>query len=126
MGMQRFALHALCGMIRVYARVEAAMAAAQSRVPWATIVVRKMFGVAASVHVSPQSTILLWPSAEVVLFCAQICYNLALQVGPLPVEGGVEVAFGRAISQAENPQQMRRALEAKLALRYTCNVCYLY
>ena len=45
MGMQRFVLHALCGMIRVYARVEAAMAAAQSRVPWATIVVRKMFGV---------------------------------------------------------------------------------
>ena len=39
------------------------------------------------------------------------------QVGALPVEGGVEVAFGRQITQADDPDAMRRMLEQKMAER---------
>ena len=64
----------------------AAIVAALSTVPWATVVIRKAFGVAATVHLGPDGLLLIWPSAE---------------LGPLPVEGGVEVAFGRQIAAAE-------------------------
>jgi len=81
----------------------AAVAAASSTVPWATVVVRKMFGVAATVHLGPESLLLIWPTAE---------------LGPLPVEGGVEVAFGRQIAASPDPEGMRRQLEEQLAKRF--------
>lgn len=79
----------------------AALAAVvQSRVPWATIVVHKVFGVAGAAHFGPNGYVLSWPSAE---------------HGALPVEGGVAVAFGREIAKAENPDQMREELEQKMS-----------
>ena len=61
-----------------------------------------MFGVAAAVHLGAHSTLLLWPSEE---------------LGALPVEEGVEVAFGRQIAAASDPEAMWRELEEKLAER---------
>ena len=74
----------------------------QSRVPWASVLVRKAFGVAAVAHFAPDGLVLSWPSAE---------------SGALPVEGGVAVAFGREIAAAADPDARRRELEAMLAER---------
>ncbi len=77
----------------------AVSAAAQAAVPWASVRVRKCFGVAAAAHFGPDAYVLDWPSAE---------------SGPLPLEGGVAVAFGREIENAADPEAKRRELEEKL------------
>ena len=66
----------------------------QSKVPWAAIVVRKVFGVAGAAHFAPDSYVLSWPSAE---------------TGTLPVEGGVAIAFKKEIESAKNPKKKKRA-----------------
>ncbi len=78
----------------------AVMAAATSRVPWASVIIRKAFGVAAAAHFGPNAYVLAWPSAE---------------MGALPIEGGVAVAFGRDIAAAEDPEARRAELEAQFA-----------
>ena len=78
----------------------AVSAAAQSRVPWASVLIHKSFGVASAAHYAPDTYQLNWPSAE---------------SGALPIEGGVAVAYRRQIAEAEDPQAMRRELEATLA-----------
>ncbi len=80
--------------------VAAIASVVQSRVPWVSIVVKKVFGVAGAAHFGPRGLVLAWPSAE---------------MGALPVEGGVAVAFGREIAQADDPDALRRELEDKLA-----------
>ena len=77
----------------------AVAAAAQSTVPWAVIQVHKGFGVATAAHYAPGAYILAWPSVE---------------SGPLPVEGGVAVAFHREIAAASDPEAKRRELEDRL------------
>ena len=72
----------------------------QSRVPWASVIVHKVFGVAGAAHFGPDGFVLSWPSAA---------------TGALPVEGGVAVAFARQIAEAEDPEALRAELEAKLA-----------
>ena len=79
--------------------MSAVAAAVQSTVPWATIAVHKSFGVASAAHFAPNTYKLAWPSYE---------------MGALPVEGGVAVAFHREIAAAENPEEKRRELEQKL------------
>jgi acetyl-CoA carboxylase carboxyltransferase component len=79
--------------------MSAVSAAVQSTVPWATIAVHKSFGVASAAHFAPNTYKLAWPSYE---------------MGALPVEGGVAVAFHREIAAAENPDEKRRELEQKL------------
>ncbi len=78
----------------------AVLTAAQTQVPWASVIVRKVFGVAGAAHFGPNAYVLSWPSAE---------------TGPLPIEGGVAVAFGREIAAAEDPDAMRERLEAEFA-----------
>ncbi|MAM94808.1 carboxyl transferase domain-containing protein [Parvibaculum sp.] len=72
----------------------------QSRVPWASVIVHKVFGVAGAAHFGPEGYVLSWPSAV---------------TGALPVEGGVAVAFARQIAAAEDPEALRAELEEKLA-----------
>jgi len=72
----------------------------QTRVPWLALVVRKAFGVAAGVHLGPNATVLAWPSAE---------------VGAMPVESGVALAFRREIEAAADPEARRRELEDEMA-----------
>ncbi|MEM8652621.1 MAG: carboxyl transferase domain-containing protein, partial [Pseudomonadota bacterium] len=76
--------------------------AAMSKVPWASIMIRRSFGVAQAAHYGPEGYVLAWPSAE---------------TGPLPVEGGVAVAFHREIAAAEDPEAKRRELEEQLAAK---------
>ncbi len=80
----------------------AVLTAAMTRVPWASVMVRRSFGVAQAAHYGPDGFVLAWPSAE---------------SGPLPVEGGVAVAFHREIAAADDPEAKRRELEEMLAAR---------
>jgi acetyl-CoA carboxylase carboxyltransferase component len=79
---------------------EALFAVVQSSVPWASVLVRKAYGVAAAAHFAPDAFVLSWPSAE---------------GGALPVEGGVAVAFRREIAAAPDPEARRRELEDAFA-----------
>jgi acetyl-CoA carboxylase carboxyltransferase component len=79
---------------------EAIFAVVQSSVPWASVIVRKTYGVAAAGHFAPNAHVLAWPSAE---------------GGALPVEGGVAVAFRREIEAAEDPEALRRELEERFS-----------
>jgi len=80
--------------------MNAMFAVLQTEVPWAAVVLRKAFGVAAGIHLGPGATVFAWPSAE---------------SGALPVEGGVALAFGREIAEASDPEARRRELEEELA-----------
>ncbi len=80
----------------------ALFAVVESQVPWATILVRKAYGVAAAAHFGPGGYVLSWPSAE---------------TGALPLEGGVAVAFRREIEAAPDPVAKRRELESALSAR---------
>ena len=77
----------------------AVAAAAQAKVPWASIQIHKGFGVATAAHYAPDAYVLAWPSAE---------------SGPLPIEGGVAVAFHREIAAAPDPEAKRAELEQRL------------
>ena len=77
---------------------------AECQVPWASILVRKSFGVAAVAHYGPDAYVLAWPSAE---------------IGAIPVEGGVAVAFAREIENHANPEARRAELEKSMAHRYS-------
>ena len=74
----------------------------QSEVPWASIIIRKVFGVAGAAHFAPDGYVLSWPSAE---------------TGTLPVEGGVAIAFKKEIENADDPEEKRKELEETLAKR---------
>ena len=76
------------------------LTAAMSRVPWAAIMIRRSFGVAQVAHYGYDPYVLAWPSAE---------------TGPLPVEGGVAIAFHREIAAADDPEAKRQELEEQLA-----------
>jgi len=79
--------------------MSAVAAAVQSTVPWATVAIHKAFGVASAAHFAPNTYKLAWPSYE---------------LGALPVQGGVAVAFRREIEASEDPEATRAELEAKL------------
>jgi len=82
----------------------AVLAASLCTVPWATVIVRKSMGLAAAAHFGPDAYVLAWPSAE---------------MGPLPVEGGVAVAFRRELAASDDPAALREELEARFAARQT-------
>jgi acetyl-CoA carboxylase carboxyltransferase component len=80
----------------------AIFAVMESRVPWASVIVRKAYGVAAAAHFGPEAFVFAWPSAE---------------SGALPIEGGVAVAFRREIEAAPDPEAKRAELEEAFAAR---------
>lgn len=79
--------------------MEAIAETVRSTVPWASVIVRKSYGVAAAAHFGPEGTVFSWPSAE---------------RGALPLEGGVAVAFRKEIAEAPDPDAKRKELEEKL------------
>jgi acetyl-CoA carboxylase carboxyltransferase component len=88
------------GTIR--AGVRALFAVYQATTPWASVLVRKVFGVAgagSSAHHRANAR-WAWPSGE---------------WGSLPIEGGVEAAYRRQIEAADDPDALRARLEAELA-----------
>jgi len=84
--------------------VDAIVAGVRSTVPWATVAVRKSYGVAAAAHYGPRGAVYTWPSAE---------------AGALPLEGGVAVAFRREIEAADDPEAKRAELEEMLSRKRT-------
>ena len=87
------------GTIRRGAR--AIFAVYQASVPWCSIIVRRVFGVAGAAHGNHSKLNLryAWPSGE---------------WGSLPIEGGVEAAYKRDLAAAADPEALRRELEEKL------------
>jgi acetyl-CoA carboxylase carboxyltransferase component len=81
--------------------VRALLSVYQARVPWVSVIVRKVFGVAGAAHGAHHRLNLryAWPSAE---------------WGSLPIEGGVEAAYKRQLEAAEDPAALRAELEAQL------------
>ncbi len=82
--------------------VRALVAVYQATVPWCSILVRRVFGVAGAGHGAHHRLNLryAWPSGE---------------WGSLPIEGGVEAAYRRQIEAAPDPDVLRAELEAKLS-----------
>ena len=82
--------------------VRALTAVYQATVPWCSIIIRRVFGVAGAGHGNHTRLNLryAWPSGE---------------WGSLPIEGGVEAAYRRQLEAAADPDALRRELEERLA-----------
>jgi propionyl-CoA carboxylase beta chain len=88
------------GTIRHGARTLAAVY--QSTVPWASVLVRRVFGVAGAAHRpnSRHTFRIAWPSGD---------------WGSLPVEGGLEVAFKRMLAEAgEDAERLKAEIAERL------------
>jgi acetyl-CoA carboxylase carboxyltransferase component len=81
--------------------VRALAAVYQATVPWVSIIVRRVFGVAGAGHGNVQALNLryAWPSAD---------------WGSLPLEGGIEAAYKRELAAAADPGRLRREIEERL------------
>lgn len=91
------------GTIRRGARALAAVY--QATVPWASVIVRKVFGVAGAAHGNAQGLNFrfAWPSGD---------------WGSLPLEGGVEAAYRRELEASPDPAERKAEILAELeALR---------
>jgi acetyl-CoA carboxylase carboxyltransferase component len=87
------------GTLRHGARALCAMDA--STVPWATVIVRKAYGVAGAAH-QPYNRFVYrvaWPSGE---------------WGSIPIEGGVQAAYRREIENSPDPDKRRQEIEDEL------------
>jgi acetyl-CoA carboxylase carboxyltransferase component len=78
--------------------VRAAIAMEAASVPWATVIVRRLYGVAGAAHQAHEhfNFRIAWPSGE---------------WGSLPIEGGVAAAYRREIEAADDPDAHRARLE---------------
>jgi len=87
------------GTARIGAR--ALMAVYQATVPWISIILRRVYGVAGAAHGNAQGLNLryAWPSGD---------------WGSLPIEGGVQAAYRREIEAADDPAARRREIEDRL------------
>ena len=81
--------------------MRAAAAILQSTVPWCSVLVRKVFGVAGAVHQNSSRYCMrmAWPSAE---------------WGSLPIAGGLEAAYKAEIEAAPDPAAKRAEIEARV------------
>lgn len=82
--------------------VEAMNAVYKSTVPWASVIVRKAYGVAGAAmsdHTKFQYRT-AWPSGD---------------WGSLPIEGGVEVAYKSDLAASDNPSEKLAEIKARLA-----------
>jgi acetyl-CoA carboxylase carboxyltransferase component len=87
------------GTARFGARAMAAVY--QATVPWVSIILRRVFGVAGAAHGNAQALNLryAWPSGD---------------WGSLPIEGGVMAAYRREIESSPDPDARRREIEEML------------
>jgi len=87
------------GTIRRGARALAA--SYQADIPWVSVIVRKVFGVAGAGHGNAQALNyrFAWPSAD---------------WGSLPVEGGIEAAYRRDLEASPDPEALRAEILARL------------
>jgi acetyl-CoA carboxylase carboxyltransferase component len=76
-------------------------ATCESRMPWLTFVIRRLYGVAGSCHQRPTGMFrrFAWPSAR---------------WGSMHIQGGADAAFRGQIAAAADPEAERRMIEARL------------
>jgi acetyl-CoA carboxylase carboxyltransferase component len=81
--------------------MRAASAILQSKIPWCSVIVRKVFGVAGALHQnsSRYGMRVAWPSAE---------------WGSLPIAGGLEAAYRAEIEAAPDPAARRAEIEQRI------------
>jgi acetyl-CoA carboxylase carboxyltransferase component len=79
----------------------ALVAVYQASVPWVSVLVRKVYGVAGAAHGQAHGLNLryAWPSGD---------------WGSLPIEGGIEAAYRRELEAADDPVALRAEIEARL------------
>jgi acetyl-CoA carboxylase carboxyltransferase component len=85
----------------IRAGVRAMAAISQTTVPWCSVIVRNVFGVAGAIH-QPAGRLALryaWPSGH---------------WGSLPLEGGIEAAYRAEIDAAADPQAKLAEIEERL------------
>lgn len=89
----------MAGTIRSGSR--ALSAVFQAQVPWCTVLIRKVFGVAGASHAdhSRYRYRFAWPSGD---------------WGSIPVEGGIESAYKEELARAEDPVALLAQIEARL------------
>ncbi len=87
------------GTMRRGARALAAIY--QASVPWCSVIVRKVFGVAGAAHGNAQGLNyrFAWPSGD---------------WGSLPLEGGIEAAYRRELEAAADPEALKAEILARL------------
>jgi acetyl-CoA carboxylase carboxyltransferase component len=87
------------GTARAGAR--ALIAVYQATIPWVSILLRRVYGVAGAAHGNAQALNLryAWPSGD---------------WGSLPIEGGVQAAYRREIEASPDPAARRREIENRL------------
>ncbi|MBM3341986.1 MAG: methylmalonyl-CoA carboxyltransferase [Betaproteobacteria bacterium] len=85
----------------IRAGVRAMAALDQCTVPWCSVIIRNVFGVAGALHQPPGKLALryAWPSAR---------------WGSLPLEGGIEAAYRADIDAAPDPQAKLTEIEQRL------------
>ena len=73
----------------------------QATVPWCSIIIRKVFGVAGASHMNASrlSYRYAWPSGD---------------WGSLPIEGGIEAAYKSELEKSENPKQLLEKIEKEM------------
>ena len=88
-------------MVGTPAGVRVMTALDQCTVPWCSIIVRNVFGVAGALHQPPSRLALryAWPSAH---------------WGSLPLEGGIEAAYRADIDAAPDPKAKLAEIEDRL------------
>ena len=76
----------------------------QATVPWCSVILRKVYGVAGAAHqnASRLSYRYAWPSGN---------------WGSLPLEGGIEAAYRAQLEAADDPAALRAEIEQRLAAR---------
>jgi acetyl-CoA carboxylase carboxyltransferase component len=74
----------------------------QATIPWATVIVRRLYGVAGQAHQAHTRWVyrFAWPSGE---------------WGSIPTEGGIAAAYRREIENSPDPAARQAELEAQLA-----------
>jgi acetyl-CoA carboxylase carboxyltransferase component len=72
-------------------------------VPWCSVILRRVFGVAGAAHqnASRLSYRYAWPSGD---------------WGSLPLEGGIEAAYKAQLEAAEDPDALREEIEERMNL----------
>ena len=87
------------GIVRAGAKM--LCATLRTRMPWITIIIRQLYGVAGQCHDRPSGMFkrLAWPSGH---------------WGSMHISGGVSAAYRRVIAESDDPQAKQAEIEAKL------------
>ncbi len=73
----------------------------QASVPWCSVILRKVFGVAGAAHMNAARAHYryAWPSGD---------------WGSLPMEGGIEAAFKSDLEKSDNPEELLKEIEERM------------